>query len=490
MPLRQFLALLLLGLSLAARASAADTPNIIYIIDDELGYYEPSYTGNKNIKTPHIDRLAAEGMNLVNCLAGSAVCAPTRCCLITGKHSGHTSVRSNGGGTPLRAEEETIASVLKKAGYATGGFGKWGCGGRGSTGVPEKHGFDEFFGYYDQLHAHSYYTPHLVRNSQEVPLAGNHGNSDGATYSHYEIFKEAMKFLEANKDKPFFCYLPLTPPHGNFDIPDSDPAWQMYKDEPWPEPARRYAAMVSMVDRNVGEVMQFLKDNHLDEKTVVFFTGDNGANDYFADKKFPRGVHGGNVNPHPKGTAGDPFAGTEFRGKKGTLYEGGLRVPYIVRWTGKIPAGTKSMHLSYFPDALPTICELAGAKAPPDVDGLSFVPTLLANGQGQKEHEYLYWEYLDWKAVRAGDWRIVRPKPNAAWELYDLSTDVGEQHNLAKEKPDVVAKLAAWADAAHEPVREGSFDHPELNERDRQAKFGFEPGAQKPPPTKRTPAGG
>ncbi len=214
---------------------AADTrPSMVYIMADELGYYEPGFNGGTNIKTPNLDRMAAEGMRFTNLFAGSSVCAPTRCCLLTGKHSGHTSVRVNGGGTPLRADEITIASMLKPLGYATGGFGKWGCGGRDSTGVPEKHGFDLFFGYYDQVHAHTYFPPFLIRNSEEVPLAGNHGGSTGETYSHYLIHDAAMKFIreQSQQRKPFFAYLPYTPPHGNFDIPDSDPAWAIYKEEP------------------------------------------------------------------------------------------------------------------------------------------------------------------------------------------------------------------------------------------------------------------
>ncbi len=207
---------------------------------------------------------------------------------MTGKHSGHTSVRLNGGGTPLCAEEATMASLLKEQGYATGGFGKWGCGGRGSTGVPEKHGFDVFLGYYDQVHAHSYYPPYLVRNSEEVPLADNHGGSDGRTYSHYVIFEAAKKFIRDHKDQPFFCYLPITPPHGIFDIPDTDPAWAIYKDKPWPRDARRYAAMVTMVDRHVGEVLALLKELRLEENTIVFFSGDNGGADYFRDAEHPR----------------------------------------------------------------------------------------------------------------------------------------------------------------------------------------------------------
>lgn len=258
-------------------------PNIVYFIIDELGYFEPGFNGGRTIQTPNMDRLAAEGMLFRNLFAGSAVCAPTRCCLMTGKHSGHTSVRVNGGGTPLRADEPTIASMLKPLGYATGGFGKWGCGGRDSTGVPEKHGFDAFFGYYDQVHAHTYYPAFLIRNSEEVSLAGNNGGSQGQTYSQYVIHDAAMKFIRENgqKQTPFFAYLPYTPPHGNFDIPDSDPAWTKYKDKDWPEAARRYAAMVGMIDRQVGEVLVLLKELGLDQNTLVMFSGDNGGADYF-----------------------------------------------------------------------------------------------------------------------------------------------------------------------------------------------------------------
>jgi len=337
---------------------------------DELGYYEPGFMGGKSIQTPNLDKLAAEGIIFRNLFAGSSVCAPTRCCLMTGKHSGHTSVRANGGGTPLRAEEETIASILKSKGYATGGFGKWGCGGRGgrgSTGVPEKHGFEVFLGYYDQVHAHTYFPPYLIRNSEEAPLAGNTGGSNSKTYSRYVIHDGAMKFIRENASatKPFFAYLPYTPPHGNFDIPDSDPAWAIYKDKPWAEPARRYAAMVTMVEGQVGEVLALLKEQGIDQNTLVMFSGDNGGNDYFKSAEHPRGIH--LANKHPQ-------TGVEYRGTNGTLYEGGVRVPLAVRWPGQIAPGRVSEHLGYFPDVLPTIAEVTGAKAPSGIDGMSFLP--------------------------------------------------------------------------------------------------------------------
>jgi len=441
----------------------AAPPNIIYIIDDELGYYEPGFQGGKNIQTPNLDKMAGEGIRLTNLFAGSSVCAPTRCCLLTGKHSGHTSVRANGGGTPLRADETTLASMLKPLGYATGGFGKWGCGGRGSTGVPEKHGFDTFLGYYDQVHAHTFYPPYLIKNSEEVPLAGNNGGSSGQTYSQYVIHEAAIKFIRDHAKQPFFAYLPYTPPHGNFNIPDADPAWKLYKDKPWSEDARRYAAMVTMVDRQVGEVLALLKELGLEENTLVFFSGDNGGNDYFKSADHPRGVHSANK---------DPQTGIEYRGTKGTLYEGGVRIPFIARWPGKIAPGGVSDHLGYFPDIMPTIAEATGAKAPADTDGLSLLPTFLGQKPAQKQHEYLYWEISGWTAIRQGHWRAVKPAKTQVWELYDLAADPAESKDLASAQPEVLAKLTALAEKAHEPVREGSFSDTAMHERDRRAKFG------------------
>lgn len=447
-------------------------PNIVYIMADELGYYELSSMGSETMQTPNIDKFAKEGMRFTQGLAGSCVCAPTRCCLMTGKHSGHTSVRSNGGGTPMRKGEKTIASLLKKRGYATGGFGKWGCGGRGSTGVPEDHGFDVFLGYYDQVHAHSYYPPYIVRNSEEVELKNNHGGSNGETYSHYVIYEAAKDFIRTNKDKPFFCYMPITPPHGIFDIPDSDPSWKVFKDKDWPEQARRYAAMVHMVDRQVGEVLQLLRELELEENTLVIFCGDNGGNDYFRDDKHPRGFHSANK---------DPKTGVEFRGTKGTLYEGGLRIPMMARWPGKIKPGQVSDLLWYFPDVLPTVSQLAGADTPKDVDGVSIVPTLLGQGE-QKLHDFLYWEIGSQIAIRQGDWKAVLPRgKKPQWQLFDLKADISEANDLAESNPDMLAKLKKLADEAHEDVVEGTFFNREIHERDRRAKFG---GKGNTPPTK------
>ncbi|MHC4692349.1 MAG: sulfatase-like hydrolase/transferase [Planctomycetota bacterium] len=447
-------------------------PNIVYIMSDELAYYELSHMGNPHIRTPRIDHMAAEGIRFTQVLAGAPVCAPLRCTLMTGKHTGHASVRANDGGTPLRAEEQTIASMLKDIGYATGGFGKWGCGGRDSTGVPEKHGFDVFFGYYDQVHAHSFYPPYLIRNSEEVELAGNRGGRTGQTYSHYVIMDEALKFIRANKDRRFFCYLPITPPHGMYDIPSDDPAWKLYRDDEWikspdvPQDARNYAAMVTMVDRNVGQVLDLLKELNLKDNTIVFFTGDNGGQDRFRSKEHPRGFFGPNV---------DPKTEVELRGGKGNLYEGGLRIPFIVRWPGRIKPGRVSDLLFYQPDVLPTLAELTGAQSPANIDGLSFLPELIgpeAAGSKQQKHKFLYWEYGSQVAVRMNNFKAIRPKKNAQWQLYDLSTDVSETTDIAAKHPKILARMRAFAEQSHEPVRPGTFTTRKRHERDRWAKWG------------------
>lgn len=465
-PLTRLLSAAVVTLGSPAVLAAQSRPNIVYVMADELGYFELSCMGHPHIQTPRIDAMARAGIRFTQALAGSSLCAPTRCSLLTGKHAGHTSVRTNGGGTPLRASEQTIASVLKSAGYVTGGFGKWGCGGRGSTGVPEKHGFDVFFGYYDQVHAHSYYPAYLVRNSAEVALPGNRGGRSGKTYAHYVIVDEAKKFIRAHKDRPFFCYMPVTPPHGMFDIPEDDPAWRLYADKPWPLEARRYAAMVTMLDRHVGEVLDLLQELGLARKTLVFFCGDNGGNDYFKSGEKPRGFHAPNV---------DPKTGTAFRGRKGNLYEGGLRVPMIARWSGRIDPGRVSDLPWYFPDVLPTLAELAGARTPDDIDGLSIVPELLgaqAAGHRQRQHEFLYWELGRQRAVRLKNWKAVQPRRGRAWELYDLGRDVSEQNDVAAEHPQVLARMKRLAASAHEEAEPGVFLHRAAHERDRQAKWG------------------
>ena len=459
-------------LGLMRGSTGADRPNVVFIMADELAYYELSHMGNSKLRTPHIDQFAREGLRFTQALAGAPVCAPLRCTLMTGKHMGHASVRANDGGTPLRAEEPTIASVLKEAGYATGGFGKWGAGGRGSTGVPEKHGFDTFFGYYDQVHAHSFYPPYLVHNSREVKLDGNRGGRSGDTYSHYEIMNEAYDFIREHQDEPFFCYLPITPPHGMYDIPTSDPAWKLYENDDWmkdPEvsqEAKSDAAMVSMVDQNLATVLELLRELELEDNTIVFFTGDNGGQDRFKSPQHPRGYFAPNV---------DPKTGVEFRGQKGSLFEGGLRIPFLVRWPGKISEGQVSDLMFSQVDVFPTLAELCDVAVPADLDGKAILPEILGEaqtGRRQTPHEYLYWEYGGQRAVRLGNMKGYKPNENSPWQIYDLNSDVSESQDLAASRQDLVKEIAAIAEREHEPVKPGQFTDRNAHERDRQAKWG------------------
>ncbi|UCG58437.1 MAG: arylsulfatase [Phycisphaerales bacterium] len=434
-----------------ARRMRRRRPNIVLVVLDELGYYELSCMGHPLLETPNIDIAAKQGMRFTQMLAGGPVCAPTRCCLMTGKHLGHASVRRNSGENAIRPEDVTVADVLRRGGYATGGFGKWGLGGRGTTGVPEKHGFDVFFGYYDQVHAHTFFPAYLIRNSEEVPLEGNTGALyEGETFSHHLIFEETMKFIRRNRDRPFFCYCPWTPPHGLWGLPEDEPSWRKYKDKEWDagysmkkDDAQRYAAMVNMVDRQIGQIIDLLKELRIDNNTIVFICGDNGGNTYFKNQTHPHGFFGPNV---------DPDTGKVFRGRKGLLYEGGLRIPFIARWPGRIRAGTVTDHLGYFPDIMPTLAEIAELKCPGNIDGISIVPTLLGDklaGQAQEKHEYLYWEFGGQTAVRWGDWKAYKPR-KGPWELYDLSKDVEEQQNVAAKYPDTLGKMMTYAEQAHE----------------------------------------
>lgn len=465
--------LLLAFAMLTSPSFAAEPPNIVFIMSDELAYYELQHMGNPHVRTPRIDQMASEGLRFTQALAVSPVCASLRCGLMTGKHMGHASVRGNGPACSLRAEEITIAQVLKSKGYSTGGFGKWGIGGRGSEGIPENHGFDDFFGYYDQVHAHTFYPPYLVRQSQEIPLAGNNGGRTGKTYSHYEIMREGLQFIRDHQSRPFFCYLPITPPHGNYDIPATDPAWEQYRDDAWmqdesvPQDVKNYAAMVTMVDNNVGQVLDLLKELKLESNTIVFFTGDNGGQDRFRSKQHPRGFFGPNVNPQN---------GVEFRGGKGNLYEGGLRIPFIVRWPGRIQTGRVSDLLCYQADVFPTLAEIASAEVPPEVDGISILAEILgeeAIGRKQAQHEYLYWEHGSQVAVRIANWKGIQPKKGANWELFDLSTDPSEANNVADQHADLIAQMKRYAQQSHQPLQAGKYQDRKLHERDRQAKFGF-----------------
>jgi len=449
-----------LSLLLPSSLSAETKPNIIYLMLDEWGYFESGHMGSKKLLTPNIDQFASEGMRFTNAYAGAPVCGPTRCVLLTGLHSGHTSMRNNSGSAPIRADEPTLASMLKTKGYATGGFGKWGIGGRGTSGVPEKHGFDEFFGYYDQVHAHTFYPSYLIRNSEEVPLPGNDSKSfyEGKTHAQDEIFKESLKFIEKNHKSPFFCYLPWTPPHGLWGIDKDDPSWQLFKDKPWKagqrtdQDAKVYAAFMHMIDRQLGEIISLLKEKKIDNNTIIFICGDNGGQDYFKKTEAPHGFFAPNLNPETK---------KRFRAGKGSLYEGGLKVPFLVRWPGRIKPGSVTDHLCYFPDIMPTLAELSGATSP-KTDGLSLTPTLLEKGE-QQNHPYLYWEFIGQTAVRKGQWKAYKSKKDV-WELYDLSSDIEELKNVSKENPKILKELIALAKSSHQPIRPGKiFSHDLIN---------------------------
>ncbi len=405
-------------------------PNIIYILLDDAGIGDFSAYGCKYGVTPNIDRLATEGMKFTRAYSGSAVCAPSRMVLMTGQHTGHILRRANQskiGLLALPAGQTTVARLLQNAGYATGGFGKWGLGNPETTGVAEKQGFDVFFGYYDQKHAHNHYTDYLIRNSVKVPIQQS-GKHTWADYAPTRIANETLSFIEQNKDRPFFCYAAWTPPHGDYVIPENP----VFAGKAWPEEIKSYAAMVALADRDVGRVMQKLKDLGIDDRTLVIFSSDNGANPEFIE---PLGSTGG------------------LRGHKRMLYEGGTRAPLIVRWPGKIQPGTTSDLLTAFVDFLPTAAELSGAPAPKGIDGHSIVPTLLGKGQ-QTQHESLYFEIYEpyfQQAVRMGDWKGYRLGTKAPLELYDLKADPVEKQNIAAAHPDIIRKIEAIMKAEHSP---------------------------------------
>jgi arylsulfatase A-like enzyme len=413
-----------------ASLPAADKPNIIFILVDDAGIGDFSPYGCKYGVTPNIDRLANEGMKFTRAYSGSAVCAPSRYVLMTGQHTGHALRRANQskiGLLSLPPDQKTVATLLHGAGYATGGFGKWGLGNPGSTGAAEKQGFDVFFGYYDQKHAHDYYTDHLVRNGVDVPQPQS-GKRSWEDYSHTRIADETLKFIEQNKDRPFFCYAAWTPPHGDFVIPENP----VFGQKAWTEEVRNYAAMVALVDRDVGRLMKKLKDLGIDEKTLVVFSSDNGANLEFIESL---GSTGG------------------LRGYKRMLYEGGTRTPFIARWPGKIQPSTTSDLLTSSVDFLPTAADLSGVPSPKGLDGHSIVPTLLGKGQ-QVVHASLYFEIYEpyfQQAVRMGDWKGYRLGTKAPLELYDLKSDPAEKQNIAAAHPDIVKRIEAIMTAEHTP---------------------------------------
>ena len=437
-------------------AETAREPNIIFILADDLGYGELGCYGQKKFETPNIDKIAAEGMRFTQCYAGSHVCAPSRSTLMTGLHAGHTPIRNNGGDRALYDTDVTVAEVLKKASYINGGFGKWGLGTENSSGAPWKQGFDEWFGYLHQVHAHFYYPFWLSKNDAKFFLPENEGHKQ-ARYSHDEIHKQALDFIRRNKDNSFFAYLPYTLPHVELVVPeDSMKKYHgKWKETPLPDPRKGYlgadepyavfAGMVDRLDRSVGEVMALLKELKIDDNTIVFFAGDNG----------PQGNQWQRI--------ADFFQGVgPLRGYKGEFYEGGIRVPFIARWPWKIKKGSVSDRVCAFWDFLPTAAEIAHAEAPRDIDGISLLPILL--GKRQKEHEALYWELAHGKnltfVVRKGDWKAIKPLPNSAVELYNLKRDIAETKNVAAENPEILKELLDIAKKSHSPERKYPAENP------------------------------
>ncbi len=432
------IAAVLLSLGIRTSAFAAEQkPNIVFILSDDLGQGDLGCYGNTNIQTPNLDRMAREGTRFTQAYCGTPICAPSRTSLMTGLHTGHAPVRGNReiqpeGQLPLPAETLTVAEVLKGAGYSTGAVGKWGMGMFDTTGSPLKQGFDHFFGYNCQRHAHSYFPTFLYRNDQRSELPGNDGQQQRGTYAQNLIADAALKFVRDHKDGPFFLYYPVTLPHGKHEIDDLG----AYANKPWPAEQKAFAAQVTRLDRDVGRLLDLLKELRLDDKTLVMFSGDNGH--------IPQSL--------PLRPEGLP----RLRGTKATMYEGGLRQASIARWPGQIPAGRVSDESWAFWDFLPTAAELAGAKLPPGFqsDGHSLVSFL--KGGPVPQRDYFYWELhigqtrpTPLSAVRFGNWKALRESPAAPLELYNLADDPAETTNLAAQQPEVIAKAEALMKAAH-----------------------------------------
>ncbi|MEO8025177.1 MAG: arylsulfatase [Bryobacteraceae bacterium] len=434
---------------LAAQAqSATQRPNILLILADDLGYGDLGCYGQTRIRTPHIDRLAAEGTRFTSAYAGSTVCAPSRCALMTGFHTGHGRVRGNHEpDLPLQPGDPSVSKLLKNAGYRTGLFGKWSLGQLGSTGYPTKQGFDEWFGYFSQVHAHNYYPEHLLSNDTDYFMKGNLGTQH-KDYAPDMFTARAVDFLkQQSAAQPFFLHVSYTTPHANnemgrdtgngMQVPSDAP----YSGESWPQVEKNFAAMVTRMDSDVGKLLDTLRAKQLAGNTLVIFTSDNG--------------------PHAEGGHKPDFFGSRggLRGIKRDLYEGGIRVPTIARWPGQTPAGKTSDFAWAFWDFLPTAAELAGAPVPPNLDGISIAPTLL--GKNQKPHDHLYWEFHEkvfHQAVRAGNWKAVRKGLAVPIELYDLATDPAEQHDVSAQQPAVVERMRgilanARTESADFPVR-------------------------------------
>ena len=441
-----------------AKAQQRRQPNIVWIMADDMGYADLGCYGQKHIKTPNIDKLAKEGLRFTDAYAGCTVCAPSRSVLMTGMHMGHTSIRSNPGGVPLLKTDVTVAAMLKKAGYTCGCFGKWGLGDINTDGVPSLHGFHKFFGFYHQVPAHSHYPGYVYNEAEVVPLRENTRN-EKQTYANDLFANQAINFITNNAQRPFFLYVPFTVPHLELAVPEEeienyratipeDGAYVdkslHYANQSFPRAA--YAGMISRLDGYVGQIMQTLAASKLDNDTIVFFTSDNGsATALWNDGNFFESTGG-------------------LRGHKQNMYEGGIRVPMIARWPGKIAAGAVSKMPWMFADFFPTALDIAGAPAVPGLDGRSILPTL--TGKPQKQAEFLYWELPSYNAksgtfadeqpmmaVRMGFWKAVRPKPDADLELYNLAGDPYETTNIAQKMPQIIARIEAYLKTARTKPR-------------------------------------
>jgi len=415
------------------------SPNIIFVMADDLGYADLGCFGQELIQTPNVDRLAKEGIRFTQCYAGSTVCAPSRSVLMTGQHTGHTTVRGNfgkggvkglGGGdgrVPLNADDITVAEVMKSARYVTGMSGKWGLGEPNTTGEPNSQGWDEWFGYLNQRRAHTYYPDFIWRNREKVLLSGNTGGKR-TQYTHDLFADFALDFIRRHQDEPFFLYLPYCIPHSAFEVPDLGP----YENKEWSSQHKAYAAMVTRMDADLGDMMKLLKTLAIDEQTIVFFCSDNGAANRWEGQFDSSGP---------------------LRGHKRDMYEGGLRTPMVVRWPGKVPAGRTSEFVWSFADVLPTFAHLAGVAKedlPRNLDGISVLPALL-NAETDSPERFLYWEFFEKgfkQAVRYGRWKAVRNAPNQPLELYDLSKDLGEKTDVASVQPRIIAEIEQYLQTA------------------------------------------
>ncbi len=442
-------ALILLAWATVTGGLQAENPNILLVMVDDLGPADLGCYGSKAVQTPRLDSFAKDALKFNQAYAGCTVCAPTRSVLMTGIHMGRTSVRLNTGGVPLLDEDVTLAEVLGLQGYVCGGFGKWGLGDLNTTGVPERQGFDVFHGYYHQIHAHSYWPEYLIRNGQKEPNSPRKPDT-AQGYSHYQTVSETKAFIRqaVERGKPFFCYAPWCPPHGGYRLPNEDPAVRLYQDKPWTMKTKKLAAMITMVDRQFGELLDLLDELNVSANTVVMFSSDNGGSEH-ADVIEA-------LNP-----------GGELQGHKRSMHEGGIRTPFLVRWPQHTQPGTETEFVVSHQDVLPTLAEIAGASqyVPAPVTGLSFVD-VLDGGIPAKQHEWHYWEWPLWnwskqaqtpgglmQALRKGDWKILRHRTDEPWQLYHLPDDWGERNDLAAKYPERVESLALLAQQARVPMR-------------------------------------